>query len=840
MRSAAAAGGRSEAGSDCFHCGLPVTDPGRYTAVVGGLRRELCCAGCQAVTETICGAGLEAFYRNRETLAVAAADEEAQAATPEALALYDRPEVQASFVETRPDGSREATLLLEGIRCAACIWLNEQHLSRQPGVLAAHINYATRRARVRWDPAVTRLSTLLEAVQAIGYRAWPNDDALEERLERAERRTALWRLFVAAFGMMQVMMYAYPAYIADEGEMTADIAGLMRWASLLLTVPVVLYSAAPFFRGAFRDLRLGRVGMDVPVALGIGAAFAGSVWATFTGEGDVYFDSVAMFVFFLLCGRFLESVARRRAGEALRYLARAIPVKANRLRDGASVAEPEVVPAAALRPGDRVLVRPGEAFPADGTLERGRTRVDESLLTGEARPVAREIGAELTGGSVNVSDPVVVRVTRVGTDTRLASIVRLVERAQTSRPPLVQAADRVASWFVVAVLLIAAATAVAWMWIEPARALPVAVAVLVVTCPCALSLAMPAALAVAAGAFARRGLVVTRSGAIEALARATHVVFDKTGTLTEGALRLVEVRTLRDVSEARCRALAGALEMGSAHPIARALRTDGSEPGVTNVRHFVGAGMEGECGGQRLRIGHRTFALGRDAASGQGGGEPKEDPARTEVWLADERGPIAVFYLGDRVREEAREVVERLRRSGKVVLLASGDGPGPVAEVARRVGITEHHAALTPEGKRDLILRLQAQGHRVAMVGDGVNDAPVLAQAHVAVAMGGGAALAQTAADAVITSGRLHALADGLVLAARTLRVVRQNLLWAFLYNVATVPLAAFGFITPWLAGIGMSASSLLVVANALRLRVAPPRPMPSGEAMAVPAAARA
>jgi Cu2+-exporting ATPase len=827
-------------GVSCFHCGLPVTVPGRYTAVVGGVRRELCCAGCQAVTETICGSGLEAFYRNREAVAGGTRDGEAEPATPEALAIYDRPEVQQGFVETLPDGAREATLLLEGITCAACIWLNEQHLARQPGVLAVHINYATRRARVRWDPMVTRLSTLLEAVQAIGYRAWPNDNALEERLERTERRKALWRLFVAAFGMMQVMMYAYPAYIAGEGEMTADIAALMRWASLLLTVPVVAYSAAPFFQGALRDFRLRRVGMDVPVALGVGAAFAGSVWATFTGQGDVYFDSVTMFVFFLLCGRFLEAAARRRAGEALRHLARAMPAKANRLRAEDAEAAPEVVPAASLQPGERVLVRPGEPFPSDGTLERGRTRVDESLLTGESRPVPKEIGADLIGGAVNVGDPVVMRVTRVGADTRLAAIVRLVERAQNSRPPIVQVADRVASWFVLAVLAIAAGTAVAWAWLDPTRALPVAVAVLVVTCPCALSLATPAALAVAAGAFARRGLVVTRSDAIEALARATHVVFDKTGTLTQGALQVMEVRCLGHLPEARCRALAAALEQGSAHPIALALRTVAPAPGITDLRHVAGSGMEGVEAGRRVRIGNRTFALehvrhGADAAPGLA-----DDPARTEVWLADEDGPLAVFYLGDRIREEAAEVVARLQRAGKVVLLASGDGPGPVADVARRVGIDTAHVALTPEGKRELIVALQAQGHRVAMVGDGVNDAPVLAQAQVAVAMGSGAVLAQTAADAVITSGRLHALADGMALAGHTMQVVRQNLLWAFLYNVITVPLAAFGFITPWLAGIGMSASSLLVVANALRLRAAPSPRQTSDAPAAWPARAGA
>ncbi|MFO1319814.1 MAG: heavy metal translocating P-type ATPase [Burkholderiales bacterium] len=802
----------------CFHCGLPVLEPDRFVAVVDGRSRQFCCAGCQAVAETILGSGLAAFYRSRSERAAPRGSVEAASAAE--LSVYDSPDVQATFVEVAPDGALEATLLLEGITCAACIWLNEQHLAQQPGVIRADVNFATRRARVRWDPARTKLSAILEAIQQIGYRAWPHTSAIAERVERAERRTAMWRLFVAAFGMMQVMMYAYPAYIAGDGEMSADIASLLRWASLVLTIPVMLYSAAPFFAGARRDLRLGRLGMDVPVALGIAAAFAGSAWATWTGRGEVYFDSLCMFVFFLLAGRWLERAAREKAAEALRHLVRALPAKAQRLtRYPEDPVRIETVPAAGLRPGDHVLVRPGDAFPADGAVVSGESRVDESLLTGESYPVARSSGDAVAAGTANVSQPLVVRVDRIGAETRLGSIVRLVERAHGQRPRLVEMADRYAGRFVAAVLLIGAVSALAWMWVDPSRALMVSVAVLVVTCPCALSLAMPAALTVGTGALARVGLIVTRERAIETLTRVTHVVMDKTGTLTEGRLSVLGIRIVGDESEARIRAVAAALERSSDHPVARALRGDDSMsvPAATRLHHVAGAGIEAMVDGRRYRIGARAFC---EALCGSA---PVADSLAdaTEVWLAREDGMLAVIELGDRLRADAADVVTTLRAQGIAVLLASGDREAAVRSVATRCGIDRWEAGCTPERKHSLVESLQQAGAVVCMIGDGVNDAPVIARADVSIAMGSGAVLAQQCADYVLTRDRLDVIGAGLAVTRRTMHVVKQNLAWALLYNVVAVPLAAFGWITPWAAGLGMAASSLLVVLNALRLRAA-------------------
>jgi Cu2+-exporting ATPase len=746
------------------------------------------------VARTIAAAGFEKYYEARSAAGV----------RPEALPpveLYDDPAAQREFVATPAEGMREATLILDRIRCAACLWLNEQSLRRVPGVLRADVNFTTQRAQVAWDPAVTKLSKILEAIRAIGYDAYPFDPRRGDELARGERRRALWRLFVAGFGAMQVMMYAWPAYIdAGGGTLSAEAEGLMRWASLALTTPVLLFSCGPFFRGAWQDARQRRISLDTPIALGLAAGFAASAWATVTGSGAVYFDSIAMLAFLLLGARTAELFARQKAGRELDRLARWMPSFALRFTGGG---ETERVPAHALAAGDRVLVGAGERVPADGVVEEGASSADESLLTGESRPVAKGAGAQLVGGSVNLEQPLAMRVTRAGADTQAAAIGRLVERAAASRPPLVERADRLAQALTYVVI---ATAALAWL---ASGSVWVAVAVLVATCPCALALAAPIVLTRAGAQLLARGAALTRSRALEALHRATDVVLDKTGTLTHGRPAIARVTLLSDMDEAQCRALAQGLEASSSHPLARAFRNAGDAPVIHDLRNEAGQGVEARVGERLARIGSQRFCAGI-------AGAPAPETG-AQVYLAQEGRWLAAFFIEDALRAEAADIVQGLAARRLRVHLVSGDDPALVERMARRLGIESWAGGATPQEKFDYVARLQSEGRVVAMVGDGLNDAPVLARADASVAMGAGADAAQLQADVVLTGDRLGALQDVLTLSRGAMRLVRQNLGWALLYNAVALPAAALGWIGPWEAAIGMSASSFIVVLNALR-----------------------
>ncbi|MEX1074689.1 MAG: HAD-IC family P-type ATPase, partial [Burkholderiales bacterium] len=575
---------------------------------------------------------------------------------------------QREFVAAPREHLREATLILDRIRCAACLWLNEQALRRVPGVLRADVNFATQRAQIAWDPGVTKLSRIVEAIRAVGYDAYPFDPRRGEQLSRHERRRALWRLFVAGFGAMQVMMYAWPAYVdAGAGTLSAHAEALMRWASFIITTPVVLFACAPFFRGAWEDAKRRRLSLDTPIALGIAAGFAASAWATLAGSGEVYFDSIAMLAFLLLGARTAELFARHKAGRELDRLARWMPAFALRLSGGGS----ERIPAHMLTAGDRVRVGAGERVPADGIVEEGASSADESLLTGEARAVAKRVGAALAGGSINLEQPLVMRVTRAGADTQAAAIGRLVERAAASRPLLVERADRLAQHLTTVVI---ATAGLAWavsgnVWI--------AVAVLVATCPCALALASPIVLTRAGAQLLARGAALTRSRALEALERASDVVLDKTGTLTLGKPVIARVVFLGSENEARCRALAAALEACSSHPLARAFRRVGHGPTVQGLRNFAGHGVEARADGRRVRIGSRRFC------EQIAGAAPSDCEA--QVFLAEEGRWLAAFFIEDALRPEAAAVVQSLAQRGLRVHLVSGDEAAIVGELARRL-----------------------------------------------------------------------------------------------------------------------------------------------------------
>jgi Cu2+-exporting ATPase len=811
--------------SICFHCGLPVPAGTDFAVNIDGARQPMCCRGCEAVARAIVDGGLGNYYKFRTAQAPTARE-----IVPEFLrqtAIYDNPQVQKSFVRVEDEHVREAALILEGITCAACVWLNERHLARLPGVLAVHINYATQRARVTWDERRIHLSDILQAVSRIGYLAHPFDPGRHQQRLEHERKQLLRRLGVAGVMTMQVMILAEALYVGGWVEAEAHYRVFFYWVSLLLTLPVLLYSAQPFFASAWRDLTHAQAGMDVPVSFGILAAFIASVWVTITGQGAVYYDSVTMFVFFLLTGRYFEAAARKRATEASEALVRATPASATRLvTDGERTTE-ETVAAAELRPGDRVRIRPGEHIPADGIVLEGQSSVNESLLTGESLPVVKAPGQRLIGGAINIESPLVARVEKTGPDTVLSSILRLLDRAVAEKPRMAQLADRVAGGFVVAVLVLAGLVALYWWQHDSPLWLTATIAVLVITCPCALSLATPAAITAATGQLTRLGLLVTRGHALETLARATHFIFDKTGTLTRGRLRLLETRTLSQLTGAECLRRASALERHSEHPIARAL-IEAAEPAVplaTEVVNTPGAGIRGVVDGQIFFLGTPAYVeeqTGRAADPGML--QELRRRGDTVVLLAGREVLHAAFVLSDELRPGARELIDELKRQGKSIMLLTGDHEQAARRVADSLGIENIAWDLRPSDKLERVTALQQQGAVVAMVGDGVNDAPVLAAAQVSIAMGGGTAVAAASADMILLSQKLPHLADGLSVARRTLAIIRQNLVWAVVYNLLAIPAAAAGYVTPWMAALGMSASSLLVVANALRLTRQSPR----------------
>lgn len=800
----------------CFHCGLAVPTGSHWSVVIDGVQQPMCCPGCEAVAQAIVDNKLEAYYRQRTAKAPSGRDlvpDELQS-----LSLYDLAEVQQSFV--KPVGSMmEASLILEGIQCAACIWLNENHIRRLPGVISANINYATHRARVQWDPQRIKLSDILGAIQHIGYRAHPYDPDKQQLLLEQERKTYIKRLGLAGVLGMQVMVLAVAMYLGDWSGMEQGFRNFFTWISLLLTLPILLYSAHPFFLGAFRDLSRLHAGMDVPVSIGILLAFSGSAWSTWNGSGHVYYDSVAMFVFFLLTARYFEMVARKKSAETTETLIEAQPAMARRFN--AETGGEEWISQASIRVGNLLRVRPGESLAADGRITDGRSSVDESLLTGEHEPLVREVGDEVIAGSINIDSPIIFKVTCTGDQTVLASIQQMMEQAQAAKPPIAQLADRAAGWFVSIVLLFAVAVATWWLYHDPARWLAVTVSVLVVTCPCALSLATPTALTAATGALTRLGVIPATANAIERLAHADTMVFDKTGTLTVGRPVLVNTWTVDDVDAGYALTVAMALEQHSEHPVAHALRRNGIATSITarNIEQITAAGVRGEIKGESYFIGHLDF-ISRHCPGAALAAEKLLPPGcnGTLIYLSDSKRLLAAFELDDTLRADAEAAINLLRSSSLDMLLLSGDHARSVRRVAETLGIADFYAGQTPGDKLEKIRQLQRAGASVAMVGDGINDAPVLAAADVSLAMGSGAQLATSKADFVLINDRLTALATAKQLTQKTLRIVRQNISWAILYNMVALPLAAAGWIAPWAAAIGMSASSLLVVANALRL----------------------
>ena len=783
--------------SACFHCALPVDPRDQYGVEIDGEIRPMCCPGCKAVAELIRDTGMANYYAMRDAPQPGIGRPVGDSSEWQ---VFDRADMLAAFADVQ-GGEAEATIYVGGMYCSACSWLIETTMARTGGVVSADINPVTHRLRVRWSTSEGGLGKILATLAHLGYQPQPLAPESAARPELLEQRAALKRLLVASLGMMQVMMFAIGLYAGEFQGMEPAMQRFLRWVSLVVTTPVVLYSARPFFASAWRGLVARSPGMDLPVSIAIAAAYAGSVYMTITDGPATWFDSVVMFVFFLTLGRFLEMRARHRSIDRSTAMSNVLPQTVTKLDGDARV----TVASSRLAAGDIVLVRPGEAVPADGVVTDGAGSVDEALLTGEATPRRKTAGDEVVAGSINIDGILRVRVERTGGDTTLGTISRLSERARYARPAFVQLADRVASYIVIAILVIAALVGSYWTVVAPDRAFVITLSVLVVTCPCALALATPAAFATAGTRLAQLHLLLTDGNAIESLARATRVLFDKTGTITRGAPVLEQVEILDPgYDERQCIAIAAALETVSIHPLARAFAHTAQSISASDQRVAIGQGVAGTIDGLRWRLGKADFA---GAA-----------PGSTGIFLSNPNGPVARFTVSDEIRDDSRETLRALAGLGLTTGIVSGDREEVVHDIARQLGVGEYHAECSPEDKLDVIRDAQQRGDTVVMVGDGINDAPVLAGADASIALAHGAQLAQTSADVIMLGESLAPVATAIRIARGTLRIVRQNLAWAIVYNATALPLAALGYVPPWAAAIGMSMSSLVVVLNALRI----------------------
>jgi Cu2+-exporting ATPase len=792
----------SEADLYCAHCSETLAAVRTVRREIEGSAQSFCCLGCAFIAEQI------ALARSR------------LGGSPDAEPAQERPAAARQPARSQVE--------IRGMVCAACAILIETRLRATPGVAVANVDFVARRATVVYDRNRVGLQALQTVVERCGYRVVT--DAQPDGERRAQRIEVL-RVAIAWLAMMQVMMLAVPGYLARPGEIGPALEQLLRVAQAVLTVPVVLFSGAPLWRAAFSQLRTGQVGMDVPVALGLAAALGASALSLAAGGGAVYFDSIAMFVALLLSVRWWQQRALMRASTHIDAAVGRTVGQAQRLRNHPHSSEFETVASDRLSVGDRVIVPAGALVPGDGRVLEGHSALSQAWLTGESAPVEAGPGARVLAGSLNMDQPLVVEVLRCGERTSLSALQRLIVEAASQRPRSVELANRVAARFVLVLLAASVATAAGWELIDASAALRNAIAVLIVTCPCALSLAAPLATAVAQAALVRRGVLLARPCALEELARVDTVAFDKTGTLTEAEPVVTGMLSVRDLDDAHCLRIAASLESRSAHPFARALFRTAQQAhvalvSVSSVTEVAGSGVEGLVDGRRYRFGKPQYALELAGDSGlqvdiglalasQGA------QAGTGLILADQDGPLAVVRFGERIRTDASSVLARLARGGTGLMLVSGDGRAAVEAVAS--ALDRHldlkiYAEQSPAGKQALLARLQSRGQRVAMIGDGINDAPVLAQADASIALASGSDLAQARADVICLRSSLADVGFVFELARRTTRAVRTNLSWALAYNAAMVPLAMAGRLSPLIAAVGMALSSALVLGNSLRL----------------------
>ncbi len=819
--------------SICYHCGLPTPDNVQYFVTILGVAQPMCCPGCEAIASNIIDLGMENYYKHRTPSNI---ENRAGEIIPDFLkqnAIWNQPELQEKFVRavvdtniadtnisdtstanTPPPSHLAITLMISGITCAACIWLIEKQLQELKGITQCRVNLSSHLAEVEWNPKQTTLNDILFAIHKIGYQGEPYCPQKQENNIQQENKKALARIGVAALGAMQVMMFAGGLYLGAFQGIAAEHEQFLRWVSAIVCVPVYMYSGYPFLAGAARNIKSRHAGMDIPVAIAITAAFFASLWSTFTHGPEVYFDSVCMFVLFLSIGRYLEMRARHRSLATTIRIAHRTTLMAHVEGEQGLL---RTILADQLKPGDNVLVKAGETIPGDGFIREGSTNINESMLTGEERPIAKSEGDTVTGGTINVSQPIHVIIQHQPKDSVLSALQLLLEKAQSYKPSITILADKISRYFVIAVLVISSVVFGTWYVIEPSMAFWITLSVLVVTCPCALSLATPAAITSSASALANHGFLTSNSRFSEALNGTSDIVFDKTGTLTSGEFSVSECYLYPDsnISLAEAKAIAESLEWHSEHPIAKAfcLNTKNSPLEMSNVHIQSNRGVCGEYNHSTYQIGSYSYV---SPSSSQQENEP---PSGQWVWLSRDNLLLARFRIEDTIRKDCPALIQFLQHQGYQLHILSGDSSDHPSVVGDLLGIKQVISNASPNDKLNTIQALQKQGKNVLMIGDGLNDAPVLAAANCSISMSNGTDLAKSAADGLLINPNISTLIDVFTTIKKTYRIIKQNLIWALLYNACALPAAIMGWVPPWLAAIGMSTSSLFVVLNALRIQ---------------------
>ena len=801
----------------CFHCGLPVPQQQTITAQIDGARREFCCIGCKSVCAAIYEAGLQGFYQRTPQGMLLAPPP----TPPGDLTLYDLDDIQGEFVNELGE-TRSLYLLIEGMHCAACVWLIEKSLATLPGIVQASINLTGKRLSVRWDNRQVKLSEIIRRLGEIGYNAVPYDPEAVAGVLKKQNRALLLRLIFAGFATANIMLVAIALYGgADQGEFRQ----LFHWVGLALATPTLFYSGWHFFRGAWTGVKQLHLTMDVPIVIGTSLTYLYSTYVTLARPvtGEVYFDTVINLIFVILIGRYLEGSFKQQAMLSTQRLMDLQPRVATVMRDG----QEQVVPVRAVQIGETVLIKPGANIPVDGVVCEGSSAVDEAMLSGESLPVFKQVGSGVSAGTVNGSGVLRVRTACALKDTALARIIRLVEEAQSSKAPIQRIADRIVPWFIFVTLLLAVATFVGWLPVNLETALMAATSVLIITCPCALGMATPLSIAVASGLGARRGILIKNGETLETLSGVTHFVFDKTGTLTQGRMQVHQITVLPHFQENSVLRQVATLERYSEHGVAQAILKEAEAHGIARAEthdfsYTPGYGVRGTVDGVEVFAGTAAWLKRNGVVANmelQRQVAELEQQAMTCVHVALGREQVGFIALADELRPDAKVLVNNLRAMGMRLTLLSGDRKAVAESVAAQLGGMDVIAEVLPQDKDQVIQSLQQRGEKVAMVGDGINDAPALIRADVGIAVGSGTDVSVESASIVLTGSELDKVRQAILLSRRTLRTIRQNIVLSLTYNAVMVPLAMLGLVTPLVAAIAMPVSSLLVIGNAARLR---------------------